>query len=335
MLEALGVPTSKTLSLIETGEALVRHDEPSPTRAAVLTRLSFGHIRFGTFQRLAFFERADLISRLIDHVVEVYYPELSGLDASGRAPQLLLAITERAARLAARWTAAGFVHGVINSDNMNVTGESFDYGPYRFLPLYDPAFTAAYFDHYGLYAFGRQAEAVFWNLNQLAGALTLVAETEPLADALNRYGPAWREELGKAFARRLGVSSEGVEHDGELVAASVGFLAQARDRARFEPLFFDWFGGLASEPRARRGPRAELYAGEAFERFYAAIGRYSAERPERLKAAYFSRPEPEELLYDEIERIWTEIAERDDWRPFCDKIAAIGEARAALGIAEP
>ena len=82
----------------------------------------------------------------------------------------------RAARLAARWMAAGFVHGVLNTDNMNITGESFDYGPYRFLPHNDPNFTAAYFDQPGLYSFGRQPEAVFWNLQQLAGALSLVAD---------------------------------------------------------------------------------------------------------------------------------------------------------------
>ena len=83
--------------------------------------------------------------------------------------------------------AAGFVHGVLNTDNMNITGESFDYGPYRFLPRNDPNFVAAYFDHSGLYSFGRQPEAVFWNLRQLAGALTAVSEPEPLVEALNGF----------------------------------------------------------------------------------------------------------------------------------------------------
>src|SRR3712207_6033611 len=130
MLEALGVPTSKSFSLIETGEALYRGDEPSPTRSSVLTRLSWSHIRFGSFQRLAFFNRADLMSALVEHVAEQYYPELAG--AADLPVALLEAITARAARLVARWMAAGFVHGVLNTDNLNVTGESFDYGPWRF-----------------------------------------------------------------------------------------------------------------------------------------------------------------------------------------------------------
>ena len=83
--------------------------------------------------------------------------------------------------------AAGFVHGVLNTDNMNITGESFDYGPYRFLPRNDPNFVAAYFDQTGLYSFGRQPEAVFWNLQQLAGCLSLVCEREPLVEALNGF----------------------------------------------------------------------------------------------------------------------------------------------------
>src|SRR5690349_19275023 len=152
MLEALGVPTSRSFSLIETGEALTRGDEPSPTRSAVLVRLSHSHIRFGSFQRHAFFEAADRITALTDHVIANYYPELEG--ANDRPAALLAAVCERAATLTAKWMAAGFVHGVLNTDNMNITGESFDYGPYRFMPHSDPNFTAAYFDHAGLYSFG-------------------------------------------------------------------------------------------------------------------------------------------------------------------------------------
>nr|MBP8246913.1 YdiU family protein [Phenylobacterium sp.] len=162
MLEALGVPTSRSFSLIETGEALERGDEPSPTRSAVLTRLSHSHIRFGTFQRQAFLEQPHEIVRLVDYVIETYYPELD--KAPDRTSALLTAVVERAGTLAASWMAAGFVHGVLNTDNMNITGESFDYGPYRFLPHNDPNFVAAYFDSQGLYSFGRQPEAVFWNL---------------------------------------------------------------------------------------------------------------------------------------------------------------------------
>jgi len=328
MLEALGVPTSRSFSLIETGEYLVRGDEPSPTRSAVLVRLSHGHIRFGSFQRHAFFDRPDRIAELVDHVADLYYPELEGAD--DRPLALLRAVVGRSARLAAAWMAAGFVHGVLNTDNMNLSGESFDYGPYRFLPHNDPNFTAAYFDHQGLYSFGRQPEAVFWNLQQLAGALSLVADGEALAEVLNGFGAAYREALTAAILARLGVRSRGEAADAGLAKATFAAFAQGGEALRWEPLFFDWFGGEAG--RAMAGPRGEIYADEGFATFRAEIAAFEPDRPERLADPYFARPEPEELLYDQIEALWAPIAENDDWTAFHGKLAAIEAARLGWGF---
>lgn len=328
MLEALGVPTSRSFSLIETGEGLERGDEPSPTRSAVLVRLSWGHIRFGSFQRHAFFERPDRITALVDHVVETYYPELAG--TNDRPVALLRAVVARTARLAARWMAAGFVHGVLNTDNMNLTGESFDYGPYRFLPHNDPNFTAAYFDHAGLYSFGRQPEAVFWNLQQLAGALSMVAESDALVEALNGFGAAYREALTAAMLDRLGVRARGAEEDAVLVQASFRAIAEGGERLRWEPFFFDWFCG--GEGRALAGPRGDLYGAERFAEFRRLLATFEADRPERLADPYFARTEPEELLYDQLEALWAAIAETDDWSPFAAKLAGIEAARLAWGL---
>jgi uncharacterized protein YdiU (UPF0061 family) len=334
MLEALGVPTSRSFSLVETGEALERNDEPSPTRAAVLTRLSHSHIRFGTFQRLAALERPDLIETLIGHVIAVYQPWAA--EAETPAVGLLQSVVQLSARLTARWMAAGFVHGVLNTDNMNINGESFDYGPYRFLPRNDPNFVAAYFDHSGLYSFGRQPEAVFWNLRQLAGALSSLCDTEPLADALNGFGPAYRRELAGAMTTRLGLKPASEEADIELANAAFRALAEGgaegADALRWEPFFFDWFGGLESEGRAMSGPRAALYGGEAFVALRALLASRAPDRPVRLSQPYFAMLDPEELLYDEIEEIWSAIAARDDWAPFTAKLARIETARAAWGL---
>jgi uncharacterized protein YdiU (UPF0061 family) len=332
MLEALGVPTSRSFSLIETGEGLQRGDEPSPTRSAVLTRLSWSHIRFGTFQRHAALQRPDLVGLLLGHVIGAYYPELTGADNPAAA--LLAAVVPRAARLTAAWMAAGFVHGVLNTDNMNITGESFDYGPYRFLPRNDPNFVAAYFDHSGLYSFGRQPEAVFWNLRQLAGALKIVSEPEPLAEALNHFSGAYRDELARALTRRLGVSSAGPEADVDLANAAFRALAEGGEALRWEPFFFDWFGGVASEARALNGPRAQAYAGEAFMTFRSLLANRAPDRPERLAHAYFARSEPEELLYDEIEAIWADIVDKDDWAAFNGKLTSIETASAAWGFTQ-
>ena len=330
MLEALGVPTSRSFSLIETGEDLERGDEPSPTRSAVLVRLSWGHIRFGSFQRHAFFERPDRITALTDHVVETYYPELSG--AADRPVAMLRAVVGRAARLTARWMAAGFVHGVLNTDNMNLTGESFDYGPYRFLPRNDPNFTAAYFDHAGLYSFGRQPEAVFWNLQQLAGALSLTTGTEALVEALNGFGTAYRAELTAAMLARLGVLPGEADADAALVQAAFKAIAEGGERLRWEPFFFDWFCGDAA--RAGAGPRGDLYGGEDFAEFRRRLEAARPDRPERLADPYFAEPEPEELLYDQVEALWAPIAETDDWSAFHAKLAGIERARRAWGLPE-
>jgi len=328
MLEALGVPTSRSFSLIETGEALVRGDEPSPTRSSVLVRLSHSHVRFGTFQRHAFFEARDRLTALVDHVIATYYPELEG--QNDRPTALLGAVVGKAARLTAHWMAAGFVHGVLNTDNMNITGESFDYGPYRFLPQSDPNFVAAYFDHAGLYSFGRQPEAVFWNLQQLAGCLSLVTETDPLVDALNRFGPAYRRELMAAMLGRLGLKPRGDDEDGPLVQSAFVAMAEGGERLRWEPFFFDWFCGNAD--RALSGPRADLYGQEAFSEFRRRLAGYAPERPERLDHPYFAQAEPEELLYDQIEALWAFIAEADDWTVFNEKLERIETARQAWGL---
>ncbi|WP_295173393.1 protein adenylyltransferase SelO family protein [uncultured Brevundimonas sp.] len=328
MLEAQGVPTSRAFSLIETGEALERGDEPSPTRSAVLVRLSHSHVRFGTFQRAAYLGRKDQIEALIEHVRSLYHPGV----AAGDAPGLLRAVVEASAKLTARWIAAGFVHGVLNTDNLNVTGESFDYGPWRFLPEYDPAFTAAYFDQTGLYAFARQPEAVFWNLTQLAGCLKLVAEVEPLTDALNGFGPAYIRELRAAFLMRLGVLSLGEAADQRLVDTTLALLREGGAALRWEPLFFDWFGGFASSARALSGPRAKLYQGEAFDAFRFALMEHEPDRIERLEHPMFAAREPEEMLIDEVEAIWAAVADADDWAPFQAKLDRLEAARLAWGF---
>src|SRR5687768_9156626 len=231
MLEALGVNTSKTFALFETGEELVRGDEPSPTRSSVLMRLGHGHIRIGSFQRLAFFGEADNIARLTGYCLEHLYGER----ADSGPHRLFELVADATARLAAAYIAAGFVHGVLNTDNIAITGESFDYGPWRFTPHWDDAFTAAYFDETGLYAFGRQPEAIHWNLAQLAGCLAMIAEAPPLADRLQAWPTRFEAELVAAMLQRLGVGVRQDAEDRPLVAALIKLL---QSRAALIDRFF-------------------------------------------------------------------------------------------------
>ena len=316
MLEALGVRTSRTFAVFETGEALMRGDEPSPTRGAVLTRLSHGHIRIGSFQRLAWFDDRDGLVRLTRYCLEHLYGVAPSGDDGADALALFERVAAATARLAAGYLAAGFVHGVLNTDNIAITGESFDYGPWRFAKFWDPDFTAAYFDHHGLYAFGRQPEAIQWNLAQLAGCLAHLAEAAPLNDALVAWGDAFHRELAAALVARLGIAAAD-DADADRVLARLLLAALGRQDVAIDRLFFDWRGG--------RDPGGAHYAAPEYRALAAAL----AGRERAPSHGYWSDPAPCSLLIDEVEAIWAAIAERDDWTPFEAKVAAIrrvGEA---------
>ncbi len=325
MLEALGVNTSKSLSLIETGEELQRGDEPSPTRSSALVRLSHGHTRIGSFQRLSYLKEQERLRGLLDHSVKAYYPELWVEGDNGRAAKFLGEVSEAVAETGARWIAAGFVHGVLNTDNINITGESFDYGPWRFLPTYDPSFTAAYFDEWGLYAFGKQPDTLAWNLTRLAEVLVPLGEHDELEAALNRFWPAFQRSIWTAMLERLGLETLGVEADSALVAEV--FSALHVTQAPYEQFFFDWRGG--DEGRAFASPSAEHYRNEAFEKLRGLIAAHPQAVNANLEHPYFKRATPRTMLIDEMEALWAPIAERDDWRPLYAALGEIEEMREA------
>ena len=314
MLEALGVNTSKSFALFETGEALERGDEPSPTRAAVLTRLSHGHIRIGTFQRFAFLGEVENIDKLVRYCLDNLYAEQPSGDVTANALRLFDLVGTATATLAASYLAAGFVHGVLNSDNINVTGESFDYGPWRFTPEWDPDFTAAYFDHYGLYSFARQPEAIHWDLAQLAGALSLVADPPKLSDMLAEWSGRFEEALVGAVLRRLGIARG--DNDKDIVAALIKALATRA--APIDRIFFDWRGG--------GDPGAEAYPSDGFR----ALAKALEGRARTPSHPYWSDAAPCSMHIDEVEAIWDAISDRDDWQPFEDKVSAIRRMSEAM-----
>jgi uncharacterized protein YdiU (UPF0061 family) len=305
MLEALGVNTSRTFSIIETGEALERNDEPSPTRGAAMVRLSHSHIRIGTFQRAAFEDNVPLLERLVDYALTRLYGETPG---DRPAAQLLGRVVERTADLAASYMVAGFVHGVLNSDNINVTGESFDYGPWRFTPLWDNAFTAAYFDRTGLYAFGRQAEAIHWDVAQLAISLRPLIDAAPLIEQLERFPTLYAEALGRRFLWRLGIEGDDAS---ALVEAAV--RAMAATGTPIDRFFLDWRGGKPRNPAAYADPAWDAFRTQAAA--FTPIG--------TIDHPYWSDADPCSMHIEEVEAIWSAIDTADDWQPLHAKVAAI------------
>ena len=328
MLEALGANTSKTFSIIETGESLHRGDEPSPTRSAVMLRLNHGHIRIGTFQRHAYASDVERLERLVDYCLKHYYGYEPKGSAADKALLFLGLVSERAATQAADLMAAGFVHGVLNTDNINISGEIFDYGPWRFLPTLDLNFTAAYFDESGLYAYGRQPDALHWNIYQLGGALVDIAGEKALKAVLEDFPKIYLAAIREKLLARLGIKPQGSKTDDALLALVNKFMVA--ENCPYEQFFFDHYGGGASGKRPEQSPLADLYKSGNAAEMISALQSFQPQNPAALDTPYFQQDAPCTMLIDEVEEIWNHIAERDDWAPLHVKVARIREMGTAL-----
>nr|WP_156818630.1 YdiU family protein [Cyanobium gracile] len=333
-LQRLGVTTSRTLALIETGEDLWRSDEPSPTRSSVMVRVARTHLRFGTCERLLFRRQPAQLERLLRHVVACYYPHLAASHGDGE-PWLVAFYAElvhRVARLAAEWMAAGFTHGVLNTDNMSLAGESFDYGPFAFLETWDPGFTAAYFDHDGLYAYGRQPLVCRHNLRLLQEPLAMLLPRAPMEAALEPFGEVYDAHFRRCLLRRLGIdapiSAEAAADLPDPLSATLRLLAG------WPVPYGAFFAALAGRVRAGglpataeelepfvagapAPPRAEWLAWRDcwWHRCQAVAARQGTTAEAAIAAGLQRWNLPETPVRPVIERIWAAIDEADDWRP--------------------
>ena len=316
MLDALGVPTSHTLSVIETGDDLIRSDEPSPARSAVLVRLLHSHIRIGSFQRLAFLGEQAQLEQLTRHVVTHYYQALDPeLPLDRLVPDFITAFSARVAKMVAGWMAAGFVHGVLNTDNFNITGESFDYGPWRFLPRFDPLFTAAYFDHNARYAYGKQPQASLWALCRLADCFTEIVEVDALQDALAGFYPQLENYLADHLLFRLGLTAD--RHIANAFSEQL-YKAASSSQIEFDRLFYDLYGGkIAPETASPLWQSHQPLAALAAQADTCGR-RQSDQQIQQIKSLpYFS------LEIEQMEALWAPIAEKDDWHAFEQALSQI------------
>jgi serine/tyrosine/threonine adenylyltransferase len=208
-MAALGIPTTRALAAVATGET-VRREELLP--GAILTRVAASHIRVGTFQFLAVRGDVDGLRALADYVIARHYPDAARAERPYRA--LLDGVIRAQARLIAAWMLVGFVHGVMNTDNMAIAGETIDYGPCAFLDAYDPAAVFSSIDHYGRYAYSRQPAIGQWNLARLAECLLplLADETDAAiaiaTESLDAYTPQFERAYQAGLGRKLGLFTE-------------------------------------------------------------------------------------------------------------------------------
>jgi serine/tyrosine/threonine adenylyltransferase len=205
-MAALGIPTTRALAAVTTGEPVWRE---TPLPGAVLTRVASSHIRVGTFQFFAAHGDLDAIRRLADHVIARHYPE--AVDAANRYRTLLDLVISRQAALIARWMLVGFIHGVMNTDNMSIAGETIDYGPCAFMDVYHPGTVYSSIDTMGRYAYGNQPRIAQWNLARLAETLLpLLAEDKDAAvieaqEAIDAFTSGFETAYAAGLSRKLGL----------------------------------------------------------------------------------------------------------------------------------
>jgi uncharacterized protein YdiU (UPF0061 family) len=257
----LGVPTTRALCLIDTGEAVVRDilydGHPRPEPGAIVCRVAPTFLRFGNFELFAAREEVDVLRKLADYTLATFFPEL-GPPSPATYAAWFREVVRRTAELVASWMAVGFVHGVLNTDNMSIIGVTIDYGPFGFLDDYSPHFTPNITDREGRrYRYASQPRIGLWNLAQLGNSLVpLVGDTAPLEDALRSYGDVFHASERRHFAAKLGLhafSDDEIATDGGPRVADSMLLEE----------LFELFGAKETD----------------YTIFFRCLSRVSAERP--------------------------------------------------------
>jgi serine/tyrosine/threonine adenylyltransferase len=244
-MAALGIPTTRSLAAVTTGEMVWRETR---LPGAVLTRVASSHIRVGTFQYFAARGDTEGVALLADHAIARHYPEAR--DAANPYAAFLTGVAERQAELVARWLLVGFIHGVMNTDNCAISGETIDYGPCAFMDAYDPSAIFSSIDHAGRYAYANQPRIAQWNVARLAETLLPLlgdddtTRMEVAQTALRAFAPRFETTYQEGLRRKIGLASER-DGDAELVRDLLQLMFE--DKADFT-LTFRQLGAAAGGP---------------------------------------------------------------------------------------
>ncbi len=250
-MAALGIPTSRALIITGSNQPVVRETVET---AAVVTRMAPSFVRFGSFEHWAGRSRVDELRVLADYVIASFYPELAG--AQNPYKELLAEVTRRTARLIAQWQAVGFMHGVMNTDNMSILGITLDYGPFGFMEAFDANHICNHTDSQGRYSYANQVPVGHWNCYALANALLpLIGEPADAEEALDTYRPAFGAKLGELLHAKLGLASE---RDGDDALFDATFQLLQNNHADFT-LFFRRLGDLRLDAPEHDEPLRDLF----------------------------------------------------------------------------
>jgi uncharacterized protein YdiU (UPF0061 family) len=276
---ALGIPTTRSLAAVVTGEHVLRE---TALPGAVLTRVASSHIRVGTFQFFAARRDTDAIRKLADHVIARHYPELR--DAERPYHALLAGVVARQADLVARWLLIGFIHGVMNTDNCSISGETIDYGPCAFLDNYDPAQVFSSIDEMGRYAYANQPRIGLWNLTRLAECLlplfdadqeTAIAQAQ---DILGAFPDTFSKAYQAGLRKKIGLFTM---RDSDEALIQDLLDAMAKNQADFT-LTFRKLGDAAGDPAGNTHVRAQFMDPAVFDEW---AGRWRARTAQEPQAA--------------------------------------------------
>ena len=324
-MAAMGVPTTRALAAVLTGERVLRDAE---VPGAVLTRVAASHLRVGTFEYFAARGDVNGVRTLADYAIARHYADVAGTSEAAGASRsyraFLDGVIERQARLVARWMLLGFVHGVMNTDNTSVSGETIDYGPCAFMEAYDPATVFSSIDRHGRYAYGNQPGIMLWNLTRLAEALLPVlaqesgsdeAAVESAKEALGAFAPQYEAAYLAGMRRKLGLGTER-GGDGELVEDLLERMAA--NKADFT-LTFRRLCHAAAGPEGDAGMRAVFTDPAAYDGW---AGRWrdrlaGEAASSEVRAAGMRQANPAFIPRNHmVEAALVAAAERDDFGPF-------------------
>jgi uncharacterized protein YdiU (UPF0061 family) len=315
-MAALGIPTTRSLAAVTTGENVLRE---TPLPGAVLTRVASSHIRVGTFQFFAARGDTEGVRQLADHVIDRHYPQAAGADRRYHA--LLDGVIARQAELVARWLLVGFIHGVMNTDNTSISGETIDYGPCAFMDSYDPATVFSSIDEQGRYAYANQPRIALWNLTRLAECLLpLLSDQQDQAiseaqAALSAFPERFDTAYQAGLRRKLGLFTA---QNGDRALAQDLLDTMAKNQADFT-LTFRRLSDATGDPAGDRNVRLLFADPAAFDEWALAwrqrIGLETQDSAVRQEAMRLVNPAFIPRNH-RLEAIIEAAVNRDDFAPF-------------------